>query len=326
AEQLGEGNRDIFVARSASESTKMTSLLSSSAESPSTTRMREFGHWSEVVSSAGKVYYYNRVTEQSQWIKPDGWEKAESIIFPVIDRLHRIKRSSDSGYTENDTVDFVPSDDDDMDVSDGLSSPSNSSIILSSSPASTSSRPPSAKENEEEEKEEKEEEKIEDPQEEEQSTPDKYYRPELLQQLRGRFLTDEMQATHTSRLASECAFEMEYNNQRMQMYRARALARTALAKAELFQGEVSALRSIQDQLEENRNRFQSNFHAEVRRLLRREDKTEEPEQRPESGAASITPRQEPGSDQGTHNETDHETSQQPCCSSASEPPAKKMRV
>lgn len=44
-------------------------------------------------------YYYNRVTEKSQWIKPEGWEKAESVIFPVIDRFQQNRE--ESGFGDN---------------------------------------------------------------------------------------------------------------------------------------------------------------------------------------------------------------------------------
>uniref|UniRef100_A0A914YWG3 WW domain-containing protein n=1 Tax=Panagrolaimus superbus TaxID=310955 RepID=A0A914YWG3_9BILA len=32
-----------------------------------------FGPWQETKSSSGKIYYYNRLTEKSQWVKPIEW-------------------------------------------------------------------------------------------------------------------------------------------------------------------------------------------------------------------------------------------------------------
>lgn len=36
-----------------------------------------FGDWKEVTSSSGKVYYFNTVTEESQWVKPKDWKNWE---------------------------------------------------------------------------------------------------------------------------------------------------------------------------------------------------------------------------------------------------------
>lgn len=220
-------------------------------------RKREYGHWSEVVSSAGKVYYYNRVTEQSQWIKPDGWEKAESVIFPVIDRLQQSR--DESGFGEN-----IQSDDD-MDVSYG-----DSPIALSSSPDSSSfeGRPQSSKENREHDKIVEEE--PEDP-------IMKYYRAELVASLHEKFDTERMKKAAAVR--GSCSFEIQFAAQQTQMYRARALARTAFAKAQEYQLEVSTLSMIQQHLEDSRLFFQANFDSEMRRILRGPDRQMRKERR-----------------------------------------------
>ncbi|GMR60245.1 hypothetical protein PMAYCL1PPCAC_30440, partial [Pristionchus mayeri] len=223
----------------------MAGVLSAGLTSP---RKREYGHWSEVISSAGKVYYYNRVTEQSQWIKPDGWEKAESVIFPVIDRLQQSRE--ESGFGENLQTEIS---DDDMDVSYG-----NSPTGLSSSPtSSTEGRSHSSKENRDDEK------GIED--EGMEFSIDKYYRAELVASLHDRFEMEKMRDAHA--LRSSCAFEIEFATQQTQMYRARALARTAMAKALESQGDVTTLSRIQNHLEESRVYFQANFEPEMRRIL-----------------------------------------------------------
>jgi hypothetical protein len=36
--------------------------------------IRTFGEWSEFLSSAGKIYFYNSKTEKAQWNKPDEWD------------------------------------------------------------------------------------------------------------------------------------------------------------------------------------------------------------------------------------------------------------
>ncbi|KAE9548860.1 hypothetical protein FO519_007922, partial [Halicephalobus sp. NKZ332] len=38
---------------------------------------RDFGPWQERTSSKGKIYFYNRVTEVSQWTKPTEWVEFE---------------------------------------------------------------------------------------------------------------------------------------------------------------------------------------------------------------------------------------------------------
>jgi len=43
-------------------------------------KSKEFGPWSEQSSSSGKRYYYNRVTEVSQWEKPSEWRHAEKDL------------------------------------------------------------------------------------------------------------------------------------------------------------------------------------------------------------------------------------------------------
>ncbi|GMT07870.1 hypothetical protein PENTCL1PPCAC_30044, partial [Pristionchus entomophagus] len=221
-------------------------------------RKREYGHWSEVVSRAGKVYYYNRVTEQSQWIKPDGWEKAESVIFPVIDRMERSRE--ESGFSDTIQTDCVLSDDD-MDVSYG-NSPNGSSSSLS-----IENRPQSSKENQEDEK------AIEE--EAEEPKPKNYYRAdcEEVALLHEKFHTENMRSADT--LRSSCAFEIEFATQQTQMYRARALARTAMAKAGECQGEVTTLSRIQKHLKDSRQHFQSNFEPEMRRILKGPEEREE---------------------------------------------------
>lgn len=41
---------------------------------------RDFGPWQELKSSRGKIYFYNRVTQKSQWDKPVEWIEAERSI------------------------------------------------------------------------------------------------------------------------------------------------------------------------------------------------------------------------------------------------------
>ncbi|VDN29430.1 unnamed protein product [Gongylonema pulchrum] len=43
----------------------------------SSTRLKEFGPWSEQHSSSGRRYFYNRETEVSQWEKPPEWREYE---------------------------------------------------------------------------------------------------------------------------------------------------------------------------------------------------------------------------------------------------------
>lgn len=47
----------------------------------STTRVKEFGSWSEQYSSSGKRYFYNRETEVSQWEKPTEWREYEKTLI-----------------------------------------------------------------------------------------------------------------------------------------------------------------------------------------------------------------------------------------------------
>lgn len=44
-----------------------------------TNRLKEFGNWSEQISSSGKRYYYNSVSNVSQWEKPPEWKQAEKL-------------------------------------------------------------------------------------------------------------------------------------------------------------------------------------------------------------------------------------------------------
>lgn len=46
----------------------------------SSTRIKEFGPWSEQYSSSGKRYFYNRETEVSQWEKPAEWREYERSL------------------------------------------------------------------------------------------------------------------------------------------------------------------------------------------------------------------------------------------------------
>ncbi|KAI6219941.1 WW domain-containing protein [Aphelenchoides besseyi] len=47
---------------------------------PSSGRVKQVGQWSEQISSAGKRYYYNVVTEVSQWDKPAEWRAYEKKL------------------------------------------------------------------------------------------------------------------------------------------------------------------------------------------------------------------------------------------------------
>lgn len=46
-------------------------------ENKEKSKPRQIGDWSEHTSSSGKRYYYNVVTEQSQWEKPLEWIEFE---------------------------------------------------------------------------------------------------------------------------------------------------------------------------------------------------------------------------------------------------------
>ncbi|VDN51434.1 unnamed protein product [Dracunculus medinensis] len=46
----------------------------------SSTRLKEFGPWTEQYSSSGRRYFYNRETEVSQWEKPPEWREYEKNI------------------------------------------------------------------------------------------------------------------------------------------------------------------------------------------------------------------------------------------------------
>jgi hypothetical protein len=45
-------------------------------------RIKACGNWREERSSSGKVYYYNTVTEKSQWEKPPEWIYYEKSVSP----------------------------------------------------------------------------------------------------------------------------------------------------------------------------------------------------------------------------------------------------
>lgn len=60
-----------------SAGTNSSSSTSSNALAPLETKVRSVGDWSEHTSSSGKKYYYNCVSEVSQWEKPREWVEFE---------------------------------------------------------------------------------------------------------------------------------------------------------------------------------------------------------------------------------------------------------
>jgi len=48
------------------------------------TFLKSFGSWVEVVSKSGKVYYYNKKTQQNQWKKPEEWADEEMRLNPPL--------------------------------------------------------------------------------------------------------------------------------------------------------------------------------------------------------------------------------------------------
>ncbi|PAV77228.1 hypothetical protein WR25_17891 [Diploscapter pachys] len=54
--------------------------MSDSKDSKDTGGNKEFGPWSEQTSSAGRKYYYNKITEVSQWEKPKEWKEHDVKI------------------------------------------------------------------------------------------------------------------------------------------------------------------------------------------------------------------------------------------------------
>uniref|UniRef100_A0A914W627 WW domain-containing protein n=1 Tax=Plectus sambesii TaxID=2011161 RepID=A0A914W627_9BILA len=85
----------------------------SSYSSQEKTRLKEFGDWSEQTSSSGKRYFYNRITEVSQWDKPTEWAEYERGLPERNQRSPRSSgsscrqpsaRPSTSTYTANTTT------------------------------------------------------------------------------------------------------------------------------------------------------------------------------------------------------------------------------
>lgn len=48
------------------------------------TFLKSFGDWIEVVSKSGKVYFYNKKTQQNQWKKPQEWVDEERRLNPPL--------------------------------------------------------------------------------------------------------------------------------------------------------------------------------------------------------------------------------------------------
>jgi len=65
--------KDVVESSCSSHRRKDNSTTTRPVSSEEGGRLKEFGDWSEQVSSSGKVYYYNRVTEVSQWDRPKQW-------------------------------------------------------------------------------------------------------------------------------------------------------------------------------------------------------------------------------------------------------------
>ena len=41
--------------------------------------LRQCGEWYEFLSSQNKIYYYNSITEKTQWDKPNEWTLDEYV-------------------------------------------------------------------------------------------------------------------------------------------------------------------------------------------------------------------------------------------------------
>nr|CAB3267661.1 WW domain-containing adapter protein with coiled-coil-like [Phallusia mammillata] len=59
--------------------------------------LRGCGNWSEHISSSGKIYFYNNVSEVSQWEKPDDWRESEAIDLKPRDK----KSSTQKGQVKS---------------------------------------------------------------------------------------------------------------------------------------------------------------------------------------------------------------------------------
>ncbi|CAH8439449.1 unnamed protein product [Schistosoma rodhaini] len=60
--------------------------------------IRTCGYWSEQLSSKGKIYFYNCMTEVSQWQKPPEWD------LPEMNRRDLLKLLSDRKHTEENNL------------------------------------------------------------------------------------------------------------------------------------------------------------------------------------------------------------------------------
>ena len=69
--------------------------------------------WTEHISSSGRIYYYNRKTDESQWEKPKGYVKKYNIGFFMLlleDHVNDCRLKSDSHYKGESKAHSKPSD------------------------------------------------------------------------------------------------------------------------------------------------------------------------------------------------------------------------
>ncbi|KAI6177995.1 WW domain-containing protein [Aphelenchoides besseyi] len=99
---------------------------------PSSGRVKQVGQWSEQISSAGKRYYYNVVTEVSQWDKPAEWRAYEKKLSE-----QRNVRSSQPSVVSQSTPTPI-SKNGDATISTTATMPTISSASVTKNPLSSS--------------------------------------------------------------------------------------------------------------------------------------------------------------------------------------------